>query len=102
MDEIIDRIIAIEDEAQRLIKDAKEEKANLGQVIEGEVESMHKDMEERIKKKQETLKDYEDEEVEKKISEINKKLSENMEKIDKKAAEKKESWIEDLVNNVIG
>ena len=102
MDEIIDRIIAIEDEAQRLIKDAKEEKANLSQVIEGEVESMHKDMEERIKQKQETLKDYEDEEVEKKISAINKKLSENMEKIDKKAAEKKESWIEDLVNNVIG
>ena len=101
MDEIIERIIKIEEEAQELIKKAREEKEHLGETIYGEVKKMQEEISARAEKKQETLKNYEDDEADKKIEKINTKLEADLRKIEDKAKKSREGWIENLVNTVV-
>lgn len=101
MDEIIERIIKIENEAQELLKEAKEEKEKLSKTIDLEIKRLEKDTKERAETKKTELKNFEDDEAEEKITAINKKLEESLEKLSKTALLKKEKWVEDLVNSVI-
>lgn len=101
MDEIIERIIKIENEAQELLKEAKEEKEKLSKTIDLEIKRLEKETKERTETKKTELKNFEDDEAEEKITAINKKLEESLEKLSKTALLKKEKWVEDLVNSVI-
>lgn len=101
MDEIIERIINIENDARELLKEAKEEKENLSKTIDLEIERLEKETNERATKKQKELKSFEDGKAEEKIAEINKMLKERLEKLSKIALLKKEEWIEDVVNSII-
>ncbi len=101
MDEIIERIIKIENEAQELLKEAKAEKEGLSDTIDAEIERLKKETRERALKKQQELENFEDDEAEKQIGTINKKLEEGLEKLSRTAALNKEKWVRDLVCSVI-
>ncbi len=101
MDEIIDKIIEIEERANEIVSDAEKAKEGFLDQIEKESEKLRLDIEQRAKKKNEMLRNYEDGEAEKKIAEINSKNKEAMAMLDAKYEENKDKWIEDIVNNVI-
>ena len=101
MDEIIDKIIEIEERANEIVSDAEKAKEGFLDQIEKESEKLRLDIEQRAKKKNEMLRNYEDGEAEKKIAEINSKNKEAMAMLGAKYEENKDKWIEDIVNNVI-
>ncbi len=101
MDEIIERIIKIEEDARELLRKAKIEKEGLGETIEKEVARLKKEVSQKAKAKVETLKSFEDGEAHKKIDEIKERLEEVSKKMENTAAQKSQEWVNDLVNTVI-
>ena len=68
MENIINRLIQIEDQAQAIVFDAQRLKANLKSNIDVDVENIHNDIKERVEKKYDTIKNSEQDYAEKKIS----------------------------------
>ncbi len=101
MEEIISRIIEIEKKAQKVIKSAEDEKANLDKVLEVEISKMKKEIEDRADKKCETLKNLEDSEADKKIAEIEKKKQEVLKRLENIYKENINVWVDSITAEII-
>ncbi len=102
MDDLIMKIMDIESRAQEIIRDAREADANLEADIKKESEELHRDIERRAEAKTETIRRIEDTDAEKKISEIREKTKSDIALLEKKCTEKKEAWVNEIVENIVG
>lgn len=101
MDELLQRIIQIEMQAQRMVSDSRQQQENLETEIKQSVEEMqaqlNRECETRIKKIQDTEKSFEIAAVEK----IHKQSERNLENMNKVYIANKDKWVNEMFERVI-
>ena len=102
MEEIVERIVRIENEAKNIAKDSSDRAKDLDTSVKNEISEMEKKTKERAEKRLETVKAFESAESEKLIGETEKKRDEAIERLNKTYAEKKDERVKMIVDSVIG
>lgn len=101
MEDLILKMIDIEDQAQTIIRDARAANTNLDKDIANEAKILHEDIINKVNTRSETIKATELKEAEEKCEKIRAKSKKQMEALKQKYAENKDAWVEDIVNNII-
>lgn len=101
MDDLIKKIIDIEDRAQAVIADAKKQQQELDQTIEKETRKLERDIKQRADKKSMTIKEFEDAEAERKITDIRKFIEEKEKSLEQKYQNNKDVWVKQIFENII-
>lgn len=101
MDNVIRRIIAIEDQAQEIISSIKEKEEQLNDEVEHEVLAISKNIEEEADKKIEQIKVTEKEYLDSQIEVVRHNTSVHLEKINSIYNKNKQQWIDTVLKNVI-
>ena len=101
MDNVIRRIIAIEDQAQEIISGIKEKEEQLNGDVEREALAISKNIEEQSDKKIEQIKVTENEYLNAQIEVVRHNTSVQLEKINSIYNENKQQWIDTVFENVI-
>lgn len=102
MEDLIMKIIGIEEKAQEVIKDAKKADKELESRINDESRQMEKDIKKKMEAKNMMLQERESQEAEKKIEAINVNTNRHLAELEKKYNDNKDVWINEIVNNIIG
>lgn len=102
MEEIIEKIIRIEKEAQSIAKESEDRAKTIDESVKSEIETLKKSLSQRAEKKIETIKDFEASEAEKRIEEAKKRRDDACNRLNKIYAEKKDEWVGMIVDSVIG
>ncbi len=102
MDDIIMKIIDIEEKAQEIIKDAREANENLEKNVQAETEKLHQDIERRAQIKGETVRDIEMGDAEERIKKIRRETEKGIADLEARYKEKKPEWVGKIVGNIIG
>lgn len=102
MEEIIERILKIEEEAKEIVKDSDEKMEHLDETIQAEVSKLQMSLDSRARKKAESIKALEDKAAEEKIAETAKKKEEAIARLNNIYAEKKDEWVGLIVDSIIG
>ena len=101
MEELIMKIIDIEDRAQEVIKDAKKADRELEERIKDESRKMRDDITRRMEAKNVTLKQIE-EDADKKVEAIRVNMERHLSELEKKYNDNKDKWVNEIVQNIIG
>ena len=101
MENVINRIIKIEDQAQAIMRDAQRAEKNLNSDIEKKLETIRTDVEERVEKKYRTIQKNETEFADKKIEEIKRQYAEAQKRLEAIYEEKKDEWTETIYKAVL-
>lgn len=101
MDELIQKIIDIENKAQAIVKEARDEQKNLDVVIEAEINEMKSDIEKRASDKCKMIKNIEDEDAQRRLSEIEAEKNAVIERLEGIYQSKCNEWVDDIVNEII-
>ena len=99
MEDLIMKIIDIEDRAQEVIKKADRE---LEERIKDESRKMRDDITRRMEAKNVTLKQIEEEDADKKVEAIRVNMERHLSELEKKYNDNKDKWVNEIVQNIIG
>lgn len=102
MDDLITKILDIEDRAQEIIADAKKADAELDGRVDEQTKYMETDITRRAEVKNAFLKQREEDEAAEKIARINSETEKNLAALQKKYEENKEKWAEKIVSEITG
>lgn len=102
MQDLIMKIIDIEDKAQKVIRDAKKADNELENKIAKDSEKLGSDIAERVRIKNAALQKLEEEEADKKIEAVNVALQKQLAELEEKYNKNKNVWIEEIVSGIIG
>ena len=102
MENIIDKIIKIEDNAQKIISDAQDMEKSLNSDINEKVDQIRSDIESRVEKKYETIQKTELQYADKKIKEIERQYAQANLVLEDNYKSNKEKWINEIYNSIIG
>ena len=102
MEDLILKIIDIEDRAQEVIKDAKQANKTLDQDIADETRKLHRSIQNKAIAKSESLKETELKEADEKWESIRAESKKQIAALEKKYSENKDVWINKIVENIIG
>ena len=101
MDDILRRIIEIEDRAQKMVEDTKRENADFDKNIEQIVEKLKIETENKIARKIEYIEETEIKHLQESIEEARETCEHNTERLDKIYSENKDKWIQDAYDGII-
>ncbi|HZK72155.1 MAG TPA: hypothetical protein VFD03_11680 [Clostridia bacterium] len=101
MDNVIRRIIAIEDQAQEIISSIKEKEEQLNGEVERAILAISKNIEEEADKKIDQIKVTEKEYLDSQIEVVRHNTSVQLEKINSIYNKNKQQWIDTVFENVI-
>ena len=96
MEDLIMKIIDIEDRAQEVIKDAKKADRELEERIKDESRKMRDDITRRMEAKNVTLKQIEE------VEAIRVNMERHLSELEKKYNDNKDKWVNEIVQNIIG
>ena len=102
MEEIIEKIMEIEDRAQEIISDAKKADNGLDEAIAEKSKELEADIERRAHEREEYVKNVEEKDTEEKISAVKKELDEKIARLESQYKANKDAWVNGIVENVIG
>lgn len=102
MEDLIMKIIDIENKAQELIADAKKADKELSERIDNDTHKLQDDIERKMKAKNASLRKFEEEDAQKQIKEISESTDKNLSRLEEKYNANKEKWINEIVENIIG
>lgn len=102
MEDLIMKIIDIEEQAQEIVGEAKAADKNLESDLKSETEKLHSDIERKAAAKSEAIKQFEDNETEKKIQKIREKTKSDIDKLNKKRGENMDIWVKKIVSDIVG
>ncbi len=102
MEDLILKIIDIEDRAQEVIKDAKQANKTLDQDIADETRKLRQSIQNKAIAKSESIKETELKEADEKGEKIRAESKKQIEALEKKYSENKDSWVNKIVENIIG
>lgn len=102
MEDLILKIIDIEDRAQEVIKDAKQANTTLDQDIADETRKLHRSIQNKAIAKSESLKERELKEADEKCENIKAESKQQIDVLEKKYADNKDAWVNKIVKNIIG
>lgn len=100
MNDLIEKIIEIENKAQKVIKEAKNEKEHLDEIIKKTIEDMKSDVEKRAEDKCHSIKNIEDTEADSAIATIEKEKKRALEKLESIYKSKCDEWVEQIVSEI--
>lgn len=98
INDIISKILDIEDKAQKIVKDARENSQN--SVFEDE-EQLKSEIESRTEKEISEIIRTESEKLEKRISEINGARDEQKNKLEEAYRREKDSWVKQIFDKIV-
>ena len=102
MEEIIEKIMEIEDRAQEIISDAKKADNGLDESIAEKSKEIEADIERRAHEREEYVKNVEEKDTEEKISAVKKEFDEKIAGLESQYKANKDAWVNGIVENVIG
>lgn len=102
MENIINKIINIEEQAQAIMRDAQKLKKGLDSDINEKVDEMKTDIETRVNTKYKTIQKTESEYADKKIEEIKKQYAGAADKLDEIYREKESEWVDSIYKAALG
>ena len=102
MEDLIMKIIDIEDRAQEVIRDAKKADRELDERIRDDSRKLQDDIARKVEAKNVTLKQIEEDDAEKKIAEINESMEKHLSELEEKYQKNKDKWVDEIVSNIIG
>lgn len=102
MEDLILKIIDIEEKAQEVIKEAKQADAELENRIKTETHKLETDITRKMEAKNVFLKQMENENADKKIESITAETEKHLSELDKKYESNKDKWVNTIVENIIG
>ncbi len=102
MDEIIGRIIEIENKACAVVEQAEKEKENIDETVKTEIEKMKSDIEKRASDKCAHIKNIEDEDTRKQLEETRKITQEAKCKLEEIYNQKHDEWVKSITEEIIG
>ena len=101
MDDVLKRIIEIEDKAQNIVEDVKKESAEFDEFIDRAILDMQQDIEKKANNEIDCIKKIEAEFMEDETNKIKEINDENLKRINKIYEENKEKWVLDAFNMII-
>lgn len=102
MENVINRIIKIEERANEILSDTQRQKADLQNNIDKDIEVIRADIAEKVSQKYENIKAFEKEYADKKTEEISLAYKKAEDKLDALYESKKEEWINSIYNDIVG
>lgn len=102
MEDLIMKIIDIEQKAQEVIRDAKKADSELDGRIKNDTRKMQEDIVKKMEAKNASLRRIEEEDAEKKIAEINADTKKHLDALEEKYNANKEKWVNEIVSGIIG
>ena len=102
MDDIISKVLNIEDQAEKVIEDTKQEKERLTGIYSEKIEQMRRDIESRSDKRIKELDELEEKDGQKTLDVIEKHSQESIKKMQNLYQQKKDQWINEIYQNIIG
>ena len=101
MEKIIGQIIAIEDMAQKVIEEAKEENKNLDSSIKWSIDAKKHEIETKVHEKSEHIQKVEEEHAEKRIAEAEKTIAKEKINLEEIYNKNKDAWIDKIFANIV-
>ena len=101
MEEVIKKIIQIEEEAQAIIDETMKEKERKEKEHEEELVHLQASIIQNAHRKVEQIRKREFDEVNSKTANMEKKCEDRLQRIEKNADMKMDGWIDELVNRVL-
>ena len=102
MEDLIMKIIDIEDRAQEVIRDAKKADRELDKRIRDDSRKLQDDIARKVEAKNVTLKQIEEDDAEKKIAAISESMEKHLSELEEKYQKNKDKWVDEIVSNIIG
>lgn len=102
MEDIIRRIMSIEDKAQSVMLDARSAERELNERVEAEERRLQREIRKKAADRCMKLKEQEEEEIRRKIEAIILKTKEQMMELEEKYSAQKDKWVDDMVQHIIG
>lgn len=102
MENIINKIIQIEDQAQKIMRDADNLKCCLNENIDKQVTVIRTDIENRIRNKFETIKKTESAFADQKIQEIETLYKHTAEELQETYQAHRDEWVDTIYKTVLG
>lgn len=102
MEDIIRRIVSIEDKAQSVMLDARNAEHDLDERVEAEERRIQREIRKKSAERCRKIKEREEEEVRRRIDAITASTKEQLINLEEKYSENKEKWVEDMVSHIIG
>lgn len=102
MQDTINQIINIEQQAQNILTDAKKQKANLTGDISAELDKITTDINNRVSEKCSAVEKREKEFAESRLAKLTDEYKNIENNLNAKYAEKKDEWVNSIYNDIIG
>ena len=102
MDDIIKKILEIEEKAKQIVEDANYQKKKMDEGIQKEIDKMKEQLQQRALRKIQQIREKELNEARKKVSEIEEQSRRQLESITVLAQNKKKEWETLVINRIIG
>ena len=102
MENVINQIIRIEEQAQAINAEAQELKSNLKSNIDKDVEDIRNNITNKVSAKYETIKATEKNYADKKIEQISVSYNKAEKNLDEVYKTRKDEWINTIYNDIIG
>ncbi|MDD6214583.1 MAG: hypothetical protein PUB42_05315 [Firmicutes bacterium] len=101
MEDMIAKILKVEDRAQEIVASAKRDQENLQKDLDKEIENLYSDIHNKEESKIKYLTDFENKESEKKLLEISENLKRQKKEIKEKYNANREAWISRIFENTV-
>ncbi|MCD8391345.1 MAG: hypothetical protein LUD03_05860 [Firmicutes bacterium] len=102
MEDVIRRIISIEEKAQDVFSDAKKAETEFDERVEEDSRSLSMKIKTRAANKCAQVKEAEEKAANEKIAGIVKKSEAQIAEIEEKYRKNKDKWVDDIVNRIVG
>lgn len=100
--DLIGRIIATEQQAQALTRDARREHDNLDKTIDAELETLRRQYQNEAERYLEELRQTEREKSEAYLARLDQRFCEKLSRIDSIYAAQKDAWVDAIFHRIIG
>lgn len=102
MKNIIEKILDIENQAQKILKDSKEKEEHFSELVRTEIESIYNSLCEKAENELISFKKQQEIECEEKLESINRYKLKAIERLNKVYSENKRMWTSDIIKSITG
>ncbi|MCI8403717.1 MAG: hypothetical protein HFE49_02320 [Clostridia bacterium] len=102
MEELIMRILDIEDRAREVISDARKADRELELRIKDDGRKLQSDIERKMEIKNADLRRIEQEDAERQIKKINDETEKSLAELEEKYEKNRDRWVDEIIANIVG
>lgn len=102
MEMLIEKILDIEKQAQRICEEAREDQAHLKEQLDIELHAMHQAFKRRADERIQKLMAYEQGQAEEQVQKIRAQQEEELSVIRRQYEKQKDEWVQRIFRNMIG